>query len=148
MGKKHLRWARMVAAVALTGSLTACSLIGSASLSVTDAKAQLAPLLDTVIADLAVSVTTQEPFFSSQACTRSTGQEGGFTAASVRGTVPDGVFRSDLVAARLLEAGFELQRTDAATEVFGRRDGMWFTVNFEPRRKGVTVDVNTGCRAK
>ncbi|MEX2533885.1 MAG: hypothetical protein WD360_07970 [Nitriliruptoraceae bacterium] len=137
----------VVAAVVLAGSLTACLPFGSATVRVADAQAQLEVLADEIVDALEFEVLSSAPFFVPRQCTRVTGQEGAFSAASVTGVLASGDFRSDLVAGLLLDAGFELQRADASVEVFGRRDGMWVTVNFEPRRGAVTVDANTGCRA-
>lgn len=147
MRRRQSFWVGSAVALTLASNLVACSLIGAATVGVTDAQTQLALMVEAIVADLEVGVTSETPFFTPRACTRVTGQEGAFTAASVTGVLTDGMFRSELVAARLLEAGFELQRADATVEVFGRRDGMWVTVNFEPRRSVVSVDANTGCRA-
>lgn len=136
-----------VVAAVMAGSLSGCLPFGSATVRVADAQTQLEPLMDEIVDVLAFEVTSSAPFFVPQPCTRVTGQEGAFSAASVKGVLNDGEFRAGLVAGRLLDAGFELQGADASVEVFGRRDGMWVTVNFEPRRGAVTVDANTGCRA-
>jgi len=136
-----------VVAVVMAGSLSACLPFGSATVRVADAQAQLEPLADEIVDALGFEVTSSTPFFVPRQCVRVTGQQGAFSATSVTGVLTDGDFRSDLVSGLLLEAGFELQRADAAVEVFGRRDAMWVTVNFEPRRKVITVDANTGCRA-
>lgn len=138
----------MAVVVVLAGSLSACLPFGSATVRVADAQAQLEVLVDEVVDALAFEVLSAAPFFAPRQCARVTGQDGAFSATSVTGVLTDGDFRSDQVAGLLLDAGFELQRADASVEVFGRRDGMWVTVNFEPRRGAVTVDANTGCRAR
>lgn len=126
--------------------LSGCSAFGSATITAPEARAELTALVDQVVDELRMEVSVDEPFFTPRECTRVTGQNGVFTATSVSGVVNDGTFRSDAVAAVLLAAGFELQRSDRSIEVFGRRDGMWVTATFEPRRGLIAIDANTGCR--
>lgn len=138
--------AMLVASVAVGAS--GCGLLGSATVDVAQAEQELSVLLGQAVDVLDLQVNDTQPFFAHRACTRVNGQEGAFTASSVTGIVTDGSFRFDAVAGLLLDAGFELQRSDRTVEVFGRRDGMWLTATFEPRRGTVVVDVNTGCRAR
>lgn len=126
--------------------LAGCGLVGSATLRVADAEQELAALMVETVEALELDVTGTQPFSSPRSCTRVTGQDGAFIASSTSGTARDGSFRADAVVALLLAQGFEIQRSDLAVEVFGRRDGMWLTATFEPRRGLVVVDVNTGCR--
>jgi len=114
---------------------------------VDEAQAELTAMVDQIVDDLGFSVQSETPFFAARECTRVTGQTGAFSAKTVSGTLVNGAFRAEAVAAVLLDNGFELQRSDTAVEVFGRRDGMWVTVTFEPRHQRVSVDANTGCRA-
>jgi hypothetical protein len=138
---------RTTCVVVLAAVLSSCSTLGSATVRVAEAERELSQLMGDVVDVLGVNETAASPFFAPRSCTRAAGQEGAFTAASVSGVVADGVFRGDAVAGLLLAAGFELQRSDFSLEVFGRRDGMWLTATFEPRRGIVVVDANTGCRA-
>lgn len=144
-------WSRR-AAVALVASValgvSGCGLLGSATVNVVQAEQELSTLMTQTVDLLGLEVTETQPFSAHRACTRLNGQEGAFTASAVSGVVTDGSFRADTVAGLLLDAGFELQRSDRTVEVFGRRDGMWLTATFEPRRGTVVVDVNTGCRAQ
>jgi hypothetical protein len=147
VGARRRLWGHTVLAVVVLSLASACSPFGSATVRVDDAQVELAALVEQIVGELGVSVSSESPFFLPQTCTRVTGQDGAFSAMSVSGGLSADTFRADAAAAILLAAGFELQRADGAVDVFGRRDGMWVTASFEPRRGLVTIDANTGCRA-
>ncbi|MFP4149294.1 MAG: hypothetical protein ACLFUG_08445 [Nitriliruptoraceae bacterium] len=131
---------------ALVLVLVGCSRFGEATIRIDEAEAELAGLVDEVVAITGLEVTSEEPFGARERCELVTTGTGASSRSSVRGPVPDTPDVLERAAAVLTEAGYVLVPSEEPEEVFGRRDGLRLTVAIDRGTDELAIDANTACR--
>jgi hypothetical protein len=126
--------------------LFGCSRFGEATIRIDQAEAELAGLVEEVVAAIDLEVTTASPFGARSRCQLVTTETGAANRASVRGPVPETTDLLERAAAVLTDAGYVLVPGEQPEEVFGRRDGLRLTVAIDRGTSEVAIDANTDCR--
>jgi hypothetical protein len=126
--------------------LLGCSRFGEATIRIDQAEAELAGLVEEVVAAIDLEVTQTSPFGARSRCQLVTTETGATNRASVRGPVPEIPDLLERAAAVLTDAGYVLVPGEQPEEVFGRRDGLRITVAIDRGTGEVAIDANTDCR--
>ena len=140
------RIAAFVLGSVLVGALTGCEQAGSATTRIDQAEVEIEELVDRIVAEIGLEVTSDVPLGSRRPCQQRGLGEGASNALSRRGPLPDIDDPVGRSAAILVEAGYELVDSDLDAGVFGRRDGIRITVVEDAPTAELAIDANTGCR--
>lgn len=130
----------------LVALLTACSRVGEATIRIDDAEEELVRLVDEIVAETELEVTSSTPLGRRERCELVTTGQGASNRIALRGPIPEDVPVLERSAAILTEAGYQLVPGESEEELFGRRDGLRITVLLDRPTGEVAVDANTACR--
>lgn len=137
---------RAVALAVCALALVGCSRFGEATIRIDEAEAEIAELVDELVAATGLEPTTSQPFADRSRCQLVTTDTGASNRISVRGPVPATPDVLERAAAVLTEAGYVLVPGERPEEVFGRRDGLRITVAIDRGTGELAIDGNTDCR--